>query len=333
MPRMQQRDLGRTGITVSALGFGCGAVGGLMVRGDRADQVRAVRRALEAGINYFDTATAYGDGLSEQNLGHALRELGAWEEVAVGTKVRLSLADLSDPITAIRRSIEGSLRRLGHASVDLLQLHNHVVREREGGHAVTLAEARGEIAEGLARVVEAGLARHMGFTGLGEASALREVVADGRFETLQAYCNALNPSAAFASASRGAQDFEGLIGTAADANLGVLVIRPFAAGALTGEPTRAPTAGSPGSALATGGEYDRDLERAQALAPLATELGLESPLELGLRFALAPRGVSAVLVGYSDLDQLERAIRWAERGPLDEPSVRRVLESSLSARS
>ena len=65
-------------------------------------------------------------------------------------------------------------------------------------------------------------------------------------------------------------------------------------------------AGSPGSALATGGEYDRDLERAQALAPLATELGLESPLELGLRFALAPRGVSAVLVGYYGVPALNR---------------------------
>jgi aryl-alcohol dehydrogenase-like predicted oxidoreductase len=54
---------------------------------------------------------------------------------------------------------------------------------------------------------------------------------------------------------------------------------------------------------------------------------LESPLELGLRFALAKRGVSAVLVGYSDLDQLEAAIRWTERGGLDDSALKRVLEA------
>jgi aryl-alcohol dehydrogenase-like predicted oxidoreductase len=323
---MQQRDLGRTGLSVSALGFGCGAVGGLMVRGERGDQVRAVRRALEAGINYFDTAPSYGDGLSEQSLGHALRELGAWEEVVVGTKVRLDPEDLSDPVGAIRRSIQDSLRRLAHDSVDLLQLHNHVVQARDGGRGVSLREACGEIAEGLARVVEAGLARHAGFTGLGEASALREVVADGRFETVQAYFNVLNPSAGFAGTSAGAQDFDGLIDVAAGAGLGVLVIRPFAAGALTASPDRAPAAGSPGPPLTGGTDYERDLQRARAVAPLPAELGLEIPLELGLRFALAKRGVSTVLVGYSDLDQLESAIRWAERGPLDESAVRRVLE-------
>ena len=65
---MRMRTLGRTGLQVSILGFGCGAVGGLMVRGDPADQERAVARALEAGVNYFDTAVQYGDGASERNL-------------------------------------------------------------------------------------------------------------------------------------------------------------------------------------------------------------------------------------------------------------------------
>ncbi|HEY1300507.1 MAG TPA: aldo/keto reductase, partial [Stellaceae bacterium] len=65
---MEMRTLGRTGIRVSALGFGCGAVGGLMVKGAAADQERAVARALELGINYFDTAAMYGNGESEKNL-------------------------------------------------------------------------------------------------------------------------------------------------------------------------------------------------------------------------------------------------------------------------
>ena len=98
---MEQRDLGQTGLKVSALGYGCGAVGGLMVRGEPAEQTRAVGRALEAGITYFDTAPDYGQGKSEENLGRALKELGAWGRVVVGTKVRLDPADTST--AAIRR--------------------------------------------------------------------------------------------------------------------------------------------------------------------------------------------------------------------------------------
>ena len=66
---MECRRLGRTGLEVSVLGFGCGSVGGLFVRGDRQDMATALARAIDLGINYFDTAPSYGDGLSETNLG------------------------------------------------------------------------------------------------------------------------------------------------------------------------------------------------------------------------------------------------------------------------
>src|SRR6266511_6208134 len=74
---MEYRELGRTGLRVSMLGFGCGNVGGLIIRGAHQDRVRAVARAMEAGINYFDTAPSYGDGQSERHLGQVLRELRA----------------------------------------------------------------------------------------------------------------------------------------------------------------------------------------------------------------------------------------------------------------
>ncbi len=64
---MQLRVFGRTGMQLSVLGFGCGAVGGFMVRGDPADQERTIARAIAAGVNYFDTAVQYGDGESEKN--------------------------------------------------------------------------------------------------------------------------------------------------------------------------------------------------------------------------------------------------------------------------
>jgi len=59
---MEMRVFGRTGMRLSVLGFGCGAVGGLMVRGDSRDQERTIARAIDAGVNYFDTAVQYGDG-------------------------------------------------------------------------------------------------------------------------------------------------------------------------------------------------------------------------------------------------------------------------------
>src|SRR5262249_57649917 len=86
---METRAFGRTGMRFSILGFGCGAVGGLMVRGDPADQERTVARALDAGVNYLDTAVQYGDGASETNLGRVLKTLKP-ANAFVGTKVRLN---------------------------------------------------------------------------------------------------------------------------------------------------------------------------------------------------------------------------------------------------
>src|SRR3954452_19667713 len=326
---MEQRDLGRTGLRVSVLGYGAGAVGGLMVRGDAPEQTRAIGRAIEAGITYFDTAPGYGDGRSEENLGRALRELGAWGRVVVGTKVRLGPDDLADPAAAIRRSCEASLRRLGHDSVNLLQLHNAVSLDAAGsataGGALPLAEVLGAVSEGLRAVQSAGLAAHVGFTGLGDAEALRTVARDGHFATVQSYFNALNPSAGYAGAPGEGQDFAGLIDTAAAAGLGVIVIRALAAGALVGQPERHANAGDPNSALAGGPDYAGNIARARALAPLIADLGLDSPIELALRFVQSKPGVSTVLVGYSDLAQLEDTLRWTARGPLPAAGVERVV--------
>jgi aryl-alcohol dehydrogenase-like predicted oxidoreductase len=325
---MEQRALGSTGVQVSALGFGCGAVGGLMVRGDPAEQRRAVKRALDAGITYFDTAADYGHGQSETNLGRVLDELGVRDAI-VGTKVRVPPDQFGNARAAIRGSLEASLRRLARDSVDVLHLHNRLVLSDRDGTQMDLRLALGDVAEGLREVVQAGLARHVGFTGLGDSAAVREVVANEPYETVQAYFNALNPSAGYTGHSGDQQDFEGLIDTAARAERGVIVIRVLAAGAAAGVPERAPNAGDPGGALAGGSSYAAEVERASALAALSRELGLESPIELSIRFGLAKPGVSTVLVGYSNIEHLEEAIRFAERGPLPGDAIRRVLELSL----
>src|ERR1700738_841372 len=101
---METRALGRTGLEVSILGFGCGAVGGLMVRGRPADQERAVARAIELGINYFDTAPSYGNVETETNLGRGLAALT--HEVGVGTKVRIGPGERANVAHAVTTSLE-----------------------------------------------------------------------------------------------------------------------------------------------------------------------------------------------------------------------------------
>jgi aryl-alcohol dehydrogenase-like predicted oxidoreductase len=325
---MEQRPLGKTGLNVSALGFGCGAVGGLMTRGDPSEQRQAVSRALDAGITYFDTAAQYGDGRSEENLGRVMRELGAWSRVVVGTKVRLRPEELAHPAAAIRASIEASLKRLGRDDVDILHLHNPIALTGGGQGTVDLGLVLSEIAEGTQAVVDAGLAHHDGFTGLGDSAALQEVIRAEPFETMQTYFNVLNPSAGYAGHTGGEQDFQGVIDTAARSGVGVIVIRVLAAGAAAAVPDRAANAGDPGSGLVGGASYSTDLERAGRLPALAGELGLENPVELAIRFGLSKPGVSTVLVGYSTLQHLEDAIRFAERGPLGADALQRTLEIS-----
>jgi aryl-alcohol dehydrogenase-like predicted oxidoreductase len=323
---MEQRHFGTTGLTVSTLGFGCGAVGGLMTRGAPADQVAAVARAIEAGITYFDTASMYGDGRSEENLGRTLRTLGAWDKVVVGTKVRLSRDEIAEPATNVRASIVASLHRLGRQRINLLQLHNPItMTEGQGGRdSVSLEKAR-EIAAVMRDLVKEGRIDHVGFTGLGDTEAVHAVVDEGLFETVQSYFNAANPSSGHSGIAGGGQDMRGLIDAAAGRGMGVIAIRVLAAGAPSGSSERAPLAGGGGAALLSGAEFEHDIERAQTLAPLAAELGLESVMEMSFRIVIAKQGVSTALIGYSDMEQLESAIRWAERGPLPPESVQRVL--------
>ncbi len=324
---MEYRELGRTGLRVSALGFGCGSIGGLMVRGEAAEQRAAVVRALEGGITYFDTAAQYGEGRSEENLGRVLREVGA--EVYVGTKIELAAEQVADAPAVLRRALEAGLRRLGRERVDLCQLHNRTISGASEGRALNVDDVCGPVAEGMRALREAGLTRFAGFTGLGDTAAVLRVAASGGFDSVQCYYNPLNPSGGYAGATDGvAQDFGGLIDRAAEAGLGVVAIRVLAAGALADAGERHPVAGGTGHTLVPGAEYGRDEARAAALRPLLGKLGVESGVELALRFALAKRGVSTVLVGFSDRAQVEQALRAAERGPLPAAAVERVVAAA-----
>jgi aryl-alcohol dehydrogenase-like predicted oxidoreductase len=321
---MELRPLGQTGLNVSAIGFGCGDVGGLMVRGERSEQLAAVQRALDAGINFFDTSDSYGRGRSEEVLGEVLRELRA--NPVVATKITRSDLELSDGGATIRANLEASLRRLGREQVDLFLLHGRVGSPAglgEGG--MSLDRVLGPIAEGMVAVRDAGLTRFIGFNGLGNTDDLLRVADLGIWDAAHCYFNALNPSGGWQVTNIDQQNFHGLIPHCAQRGIGPIAIRVYAAGALAGTAPRHPIAGGGGRAMVSGGEFDADVSRASRLTLVAQEMGVESPLELSLRLALAQPNLSTILLGSSDLAQLEQSLTWAERGPLSASQVEQVL--------
>src|SRR5499427_10908612 len=189
---MESRKLGRTGLDVSALGFGCGAVGGLMVRGSPADQERAVARAIEFGITYFDTAAMYGNGESERNLGRVMKSLKP--DIRVGTKVRIPAGERNRVAAAVTQSLEASLQRLQLERVDLFQLHNHITRDGRDSD-LTPEIVLGEVVPAFERLREQGKTRFYGITAVGDTPALQRVVDAHAFDTAQVSYNVLNPSA------------------------------------------------------------------------------------------------------------------------------------------
>jgi len=321
---VEKRKLGRTGLDVSLLGFGCGAVGGLMIKGEAADQERAVARAVELGINYFDTAQMYGNGQSERNLGRVLKALKP--DVYVGTKVRLPPTERGQIGQAIAASLEASLQRLQRDTIDLFQFHNAIVGATRGADygADTVLE---EVVPAFERLRDQGKFRFFGITANGETAALNRVIDACRFDTGQASYNLLNPSpGAPIPAGFPAQDYGNLLGHAQAAGMGIINIRVLAGGALSGTEERHPLGSPPPAPIGSGSDYRRDVERARRFEPLVREGHADSIIEASMRYVIAHPAVSTVLVGYSTMDHLEYAARAIEKGPLSQAALARVAE-------
>jgi aryl-alcohol dehydrogenase-like predicted oxidoreductase len=323
---MDMREFGRTGLRLSLLGFGCGAVGGLMVRGAPADRERAVARALEAGVNYFDTAVAYGNGASEENLGRVLRALKPRAAV-VGTKVRLPPAEFSRIGAFIADSLDASLKRLGLERVDIYHLHNPVTMQGgdHGGHALSLRQVLDEVAPAFARARAQGKTRLVGITCVGDTQALHAVIRSGAFQSAQVGYNMLNPSAAQAlPPGYPAQDFGRLFDVLRAAGAGAIGIRALAAGALSGSAERHPLAGPPPAPIGSAMDYNDDVGRARRLMPLVAEGFASTLAEAAMRFAIACPLVGPVLVGTATLDEFEAALAAVEKGPLPPAALERL---------
>lgn len=308
---MRYRTFGRTGLEVSELVFGGGWVGGLLIHQDDDTKLRTLRRAMAAGINWIDTAPSYGQTRSEQALGWLLKEIDGAPHLS--TKVRLDTARLNDIPGQVERSIHESLQRLGRQSVDVLLLHN-AIEPAVSGDAVTPEHVLGAngAADALDRVRAQGLARHVGFTALGDGASCRRVVDSGRFDAAQVYYNLLNPSAARASmpARWSGQDFGGLIAACKAQGTAVMAIRVFAAGVLATDVRH-------GREVIVTQATDVPTEERRARAAFAALGGAYGTrAQTALRFVLANPDVSCAVIGLADPGHLEEALAGAALGPL-----------------
>lgn len=323
---MRYRTFGKTDLKISEIGFGCGNNAVLMVKASYEEQIKAIRRALDVGINYFDTAFAYGLGKSEENLGRILNELGA--QPVISTKIRLEPDDLGDVKAATVRAVEAGLARLRRERINLIQLHTRVTLDRGAGKRFSLAvkDVLGPqgVIEGLKEMRNRGTVDYFGFSGLGDPNALLELVDSGEFNAVQAYYNLLNPSAG-QSVPQGfsAVDYGLLIDRAAGKGMGAIVIRVLAAGALTSEPSAG--GGSSPEPLSPGSDYPLDLERAEKINSALCVTGKELT-QLAIRFALMKPEVSTVLVGFSNTSHIDEAVSCSGAAGLSQDEMHKLKQ-------
>ncbi|HXG52075.1 MAG TPA: aldo/keto reductase [candidate division Zixibacteria bacterium] len=323
---MRYRSVGKTDLRISEIGFGCGNNAVLMVKASYDEQMRAVRHALDCGINYFDTAFAYGLGKSEGNLGRILRELGA--PAVVSTKIRLGPEALGDVKAATAQAVDGALERLGRDRIDVIQLHTRVTSKggTAGRFSLTPADVLGPngVIEAFKAARDKGKVRYFGFSGLGDPGALCELVDSGEFHAFQAYYNLLNPSAGQpVPEGFSALDYRGIIDRAAAKGMGAFVIRVLAAGALTSDPSAG--GGSSPEPLSPGSDYRLDCERAEKVREA---LGVDPGSLAGaaIRFALMKPEVSSVLVGFSNTGHIDQAVACSGAAGLSAEQLARLRE-------
>lgn len=319
---MERRGFGRTGLDVSVLTLGCGAVGGLMTKGAAGDQDRAVAWARDHGINHFDTAPLYGNGASEENLGRALGRNR--DGVIVSTKVRLAEADFADLGRAIRASLEASLKRLKQDSVDLFQLHN-TLRAAPGGDSVTADQALNEIVPVFEALRGEGKTRHLGFTANGDTDAIHRLVESDCFDSAQIFYNILTPSAGTAvPAGYPGQDFRQILDVAKQHGVGAIGVRVFAGGAMSGSEQRHPLGMATVAPIGSGATYAEDVGRALQFQALIDTGYVASLPELAVRYAISNSDLPTTEIGIATLDEVQQAAEAVGKGPLPADALTQI---------
>lgn len=316
---MKYRLLGRTGLSVSEVGVGGAGIGQAWGATTDAECIRLVRRAVDLGIDFFDTSPMYGRGRSEEILGRGLEGLRG--RVTIATKVRLQTEDdLADMKGAVRRSLEQSLRRLRTDRVDVLQIHHQL--GPEGGRYLAAAgpppryayrltgEQALELGHAMQRMVEEGKARFLGITAWdGHPGVVESLLASGLFHTAQILYNLLNPTAACAPPA----GFDGVdqgrtIEIARRNGIGIICIRAHAAGALADRLDRE---------VAPDSEVARDYARARKFDYLK-QGGCTTLSQAALRFCLDHPHIATVVPGVKNVAELEECAACSGLPPLPE---------------
>jgi aryl-alcohol dehydrogenase-like predicted oxidoreductase len=317
---MKYRALGSTGFDVSIVGIGGGGIGQVWGPTSEEESVRAVHRALELGVNFFDVAPGYGAGKAEQVLGTALHIRN--EPHSVATKVRLQPDDLDDIPGAIRRGFESSLGRLGMGKVDLLQLHNGIGRERGASGVISTKDALGPVLDTLRKLQSEGLTTAIGFTGYGEYDAVAATIDSGEFATVQLHYNLLHPNAikidGTVPVDGTGRERPALFERAHERGLGIIGIRPLAAGALADEIDRT---------VAPESRTKQDIENAKALHFL-----VKGPLstfsQASLVFVLQNRLIATTIPGIKNVAEVEDAVSAVDLPPYSREELLQIARAT-----
>ena len=299
---MHTRQLGRTGLEVSEVGYGAWGIGqSQWVGADDEESLRALRRAIDLGLTFIDTALAYGRGHSEQLVGQVVRERE--ERVVVATKIppkNLTWPapagidpDEAFPADHVRRCTERSLRNLGVDTLDVQQFH--VWQDEWVGRGSWLEAVEQLKAEGLIRAFGVSINDHE------PANALR-LIETGVVDTVQVIYNVFDQTPE-----------DELLPACQEHGIGVIVRVPFDEGALTGSIT--PDTEFPEGDFRAGYfRGDRKQQVAEHVDALLADLGIERAQlpEVALRYVLGHPAVSTVIPGMRSVRNVERNVAVAD---------------------
>ena len=304
---MHYRTLGRTGLTVSEIGFGAWAIGGGWGSQSEQDSTAALNRALDLGVNFLDTAAGYGEGKSERLIGQVLRE--RTEKVVVATKTPpvpgnwppspYDLAEERYPEKYLRENVEERLRNLGTDCLDLLQLHTWTRAWNK--NPAPLEVLKKLQAEGKIRFIGISTPEH-------DQNSLIDLMRRGYLDTVQVIYNIFEqePAAEFLPA-------------ALEHNVGVLVRVVFDEGILTGKYTADSLfpEGDFRRSYFAGDRLARAVRRVQQIETDIAGSGLTLP-QAALLFALAHPAVSTIIAGVRNVQQAEANVAASSLPPLSE---------------
>jgi aryl-alcohol dehydrogenase (NADP+) len=306
MPAVKFTSLGRSGLKVSRLCLGCMTYGSSKWRSWVLDEEAGrpfIKRALEAGINFFDTADMYSNGASEEVVGRAIRDFAKRDEVVLATKVffRTGPGPNDEGLSRkhIMAAIDASLRRLGTDYVDLYQIHRF--------DASTPVE---ETMEALHDVVKSGKARYIGASSMWAwrfAKMLRAAERGGwtKFVSMQNHYNLVYR-----------EEEREVIPLCADEGIGVIPWSPLARGFLAGNRGRDKQEGATERSKTDDYAHrlyyaDSDFDVVDRVVELAKTRGVK-PAQIALAWILHKPAVTAPIVGASKMEQLEQAIAAVE---------------------